>query len=334
MDDPQLLGQAVAIGGVLWLLREPRTDWSVACAALCFCTALFIKQTLVAQPLALLCWLALYDRPRAGRLAGYGLLLALALLGASMVAFGPGFILKLFPPRGYSAAAALHALAGWSADRFIPLGCALAAVAGFRHDRYVRLCALYAGIALIIGTFLAGGDGTDRNVFFDADIALAMTIGVALHRVGAMGTRRGSALRATIACGCLCYFAVASLIVVGGDWLETEYWRSPLVDEAAEASREIAFLRSADGPALCTSLALCYWAGKAPQADLFNLNQHYASHPEDGGVLLRLVGDRYFGVMQLRSLAPLGSLPQLAPVLARAYRVDHAGRYGLFLVPQ
>jgi hypothetical protein len=38
--------------------------------------------------------------------------------------------------------------------------------------------------------------------------------------------------------------------------------------------------------------------------------------------------------MQLRSLAPLGSLPQLAPVLARAYRVDHAGRYGLFLVPQ
>jgi hypothetical protein len=334
MDDPQLLGQAVGIWGVLWLLREPRTDWSVFYAALCFCTALFIKQNLVAQPLALLCWLALYDRPRAVRLAGLGLALAGALLGASMLAFGPDFVLKLFPSRGYSAAAALNALAGWSADRFVLLACALAAFVGFRHDRYVRLCALYAGIALAIGTVFAGGDGTDRNVFFDADIALAMTIGLALHRAGAIGTRRGSALRASIAYGCFCYFAVAMLIVTSGDWLAAEYWRSPLVEETAEASREIAFLRSAEGPALCTSLALCYWAGKAPQVDFFNLNQHYARHPEDGRALLRLVSERYFRVMQLYALAPVRTLPQLAPAIARGYRIDHVGRYGMFLVPQ
>jgi len=334
MDDPQLLGQAIGMLGFLLLLREAPTDGSVACAALCFCIALFIKQNLVAQPVSLLCWLALYDRRRAVCFGGFCVVLALAMLGVSMLAFGPDFVIQLFAPRGYSTAAALHSLAGWSADRFILLGCALAAVVRFGDERCIQLCALYAGVALALGTFFAGGDGTDRNVFFDADIALAMTIGVALRRIGAIAARRASMLRATMACGCLCYFAAAMLVVTRGDWLAASYWHPALDEETTDAVREIAFLRSADGPAFCTSLALCYWAGKAPQVDVVNLDQHIAIHPENGRALLRLVTARYFGVMQLQSLGPLWNLPQLTSVIERAYRVDHISRYGIFLVPQ
>ena len=322
IDDPQLLGQAVGMSGLALVLARPRSDRAIACAALCFVAALTIKHSLVVQPLVALCWLAWCERRSALLFALVATALGLVVLALCMFAYGGDFLFRLYPPRGYSLATGFASLGGWAADRAVLLGLAGASSVVFFRDRHVRLCALYCGLALVAGTVFVGGDGVDRNVYFDADIALALSVGLFIDRMG----RRW--LQAAAVYGCLCYFAIAALVVTHAD-------RGPPLPEAEAASlRDVAFLRHADGPALCVTLALCYWAGKLPQVDAFNLDQHAARDPEQGARLLRLVASTYFRAMMLGALDQFPHVPQFAATVARFYRVDHQDRYGIFLLPK
>ncbi len=65
MDDPQMLGHAIAIGGLWLVLREPRLPRDMVGAAALFALAFFVKHNLVVLPLAVAAWLALLD-PAAG----------------------------------------------------------------------------------------------------------------------------------------------------------------------------------------------------------------------------------------------------------------------------
>src|SRR5450432_1632067 len=62
MDDPQLMGHAVQLFGLLLLLRG-----RILAAALMFCASLFLKHNLVALPLAAATWLLWKDRKAAQR---------------------------------------------------------------------------------------------------------------------------------------------------------------------------------------------------------------------------------------------------------------------------
>ena len=41
----------------------------------------------------------------------------------------------------------------------------------------------------------------------------------------------------------------------------------------AQSPRDIAFLKSRPGPALCDQLSLCLWAGKGAEVDVFNVGE-------------------------------------------------------------
>src|ERR1700755_3077980 len=56
VNDPQLLAHAPAVFAPLLLLREPRSHGRLAASALLFVAAMFIKQNLVAVPIACVLW--------------------------------------------------------------------------------------------------------------------------------------------------------------------------------------------------------------------------------------------------------------------------------------
>src|SRR6185312_10323393 len=85
MDDPQLLGHAVMMVGLLLLLR----DKPVA-AALTMAFALFVKHNLIALPIASALWLALADRRAAMKFAATGMAAGLAGLLLFYLVYGVG----------------------------------------------------------------------------------------------------------------------------------------------------------------------------------------------------------------------------------------------------
>jgi hypothetical protein len=323
MDDPQLLGHAVAMAGFLLLLRG-----NTAGAALAMTAALFVKHNLVAMPLAALIWLALFDRRNAIRFAAWGLGGALPGLVAFRLVYGVGLFGQLGSPRLFSFALLGENIAAWT----LWGGTALAVMAALllvrRGDRYVALCAIYALVAVLVGAFFSGGAGVDMNVWFDAAVALAMGAALAiggferpLHKV-------------------LAAFAYAIPLVCGltlaydGEWLGRDFWLHPARDEAAMAAADIDFLKAHDGPALCEMLSLCYWAGKPAEVDVFNLGQAFATRARSDDALVRLIEGRRFRAVQFDSMDEFALGPRVKDAFARNYRVDHEDDDGVFLVPR
>lgn len=293
MDDPQLLGHAVATWGLYLFLRG-----RIAAAAGAMAVALAVKHNLVALPAAALIWLLIYDRRAAWKFAGMGVACSLPLLA---------FVPHLASPRLFSFAFLGSSVLAW----LYWAGPALGAVAilPVRRDAGAALVALYAALSMLVGTAFSGGAGVDMNVWFDAAIAVSLSI--------AMGLARFPNLLS---------FACALPIALGYAWADH--------DSPAKADADIAFLRAHQGPALCEMLSLCYWAGKKAEVDVFNLGQAYAAHARDEAPLLKLIEAKYFRAAEFDSLDDFALGPRVKRTLLANYRIDHKDDTGVFLVPR
>ena len=305
MDDPQLLGHAVQLGALLLLLRE-RTFFS----ALLFGLSLFIKHNLLAMPLAAGLWLLAQDR-RAG--AAFLLwLLAFALSGLVLfqLGFGTSLIEQLASPRLFSLANLGTALSHlWWA--LLP-GLAMA---GFWPDRHSLFCWIYAGTALFLGLVLAAGDGVDANAFFDLGIALALALGLVVER------GRWPVLAAAS--------ALPLLIFLGVTFKDNNFFFTG--DFARSSARDIAFLKSRPGPALCDQLSLCMWAGKGAEVDVFNVGEAIKAGARDPAPLTQMIAHRHFASLQLIDRNGLG--PEVRRAIEKNYRADHSDDNGTFFIP-
>jgi hypothetical protein len=105
-------------------------------------------------------------------------------------------------------------------------------------------------------------------------------------------------------------------------------------DEAALAEQDIAFLRSANGQAICETLSFCYWAGKSATVDVFNLDQRFLTHSRNEAAFIAKIDAHEFRVIEFDSPAPFQFPPRTREALARGYRVDHTDDDGVFLVPK
>ena len=145
--------------------------------------ALFIKHTLIAIPVACVIWLVTFDRR-----AGYALLIAgVASITVGIVCcawiFGPGFLSQLVSPRTYIIARAVRRSAFWMMGMTAFVAMLILLVRRFPRDECVAFCALYAGVATVVGAIFIGGDGINWNVMFDATWALCLSAAVALSRL-------------------------------------------------------------------------------------------------------------------------------------------------------
>lgn len=329
MDDPQLLGHALGMAGVVVVMqgRRPR---SLVWGAALLTAALFVKHNLVAQPLALAAWLLLYDRRNGARFVTAGVLLSLAGLAAFRLGFGSDLLSHLVSPRNYSFVLLADNVGRWLDWGAVPLAILAVLLAVHGKDKYVVFCALYAGIALVLGVAFAGGAGVDANVFFDADIALALGCALAFNRFA----KSGVLWPAMTALALVPPLLVAVYLAYDDDWRDPDFWLHPMADDAATAHDDIAFLARHHGRAMCELLALCYWAGKGAEIDMFNTQQQYIAHARSDDDLVRKINARSFAVVQIDALEPFALTPRIRAALLGAYHIDHSDDDGVFLVPR
>ena len=330
MDDPQLLGHAIAMAGFLLVLRQRRDLLTLATAALLFTLAFFIKHNLVVLPVAVTAWLALYDRRSALRLAIAGGVFLIVGLIAFRLIYGLDLPGVLHSARIFALHDFAVNLSSWLIWGLLPLIAAGFLFAARRDDEFIVLCALYASIGFLVGASYFGGAGVDVNAMFDADIALALVAGLALNRLSGRGAIYASALVSAF----LLPLAIGLCIEFNSDWLEGDYWFHPMRDEAALAKQDITFLRAHNGSALCETLAYCYWAGKAPEVDVFNTGQQFATHSRSDDELVQTIAAHRFAALQFDSYSPFALGGRVRIAVDRAYRVDHANDDGVFLVPR
>lgn len=332
MDDPQLLGQALQLAAAFLVLRKPGTSAKMFFAAVLFVAGGFVKHNLFVLPLACLLWLALFDRTNARRLALCGAVLVLAGLAAFRVGSGFDLLDRLNSARSWSLSQMWSGFGAWLPFAAIPL-CALGSVA-VRNPKTppVAFVAIYAGMAIPVGAALLGGAGVDVNAMFDADIALALAVGLALDNLLA---KQQVLLRVTApAFAIACALPLAIQAAAGADWREPAFWIRPMGAERALAARDIEFLRAHPGPAMCESLAYCYWSGKPASVDVFNLDQQLRSGKRDPAPLLTLIRSRRFAAIELDETDPFPLPQSFATAISRHYRVDHDDDGGTFLVPR
>ena len=358
MDDPQMLGQAVSLAGVLVYLRirsEASTSpirgsrhefIGILAAALLFVLAGCVKQNLIAFPLAVLLDLLLRSRARALWFAVCGIVFATVALRWNLWIGGPGFVQEMLLPRSYSGAKAVLMLRDVFGPLLLPLVLACVAAWRNRSNPSRRFAGLTLVSSLLIGGYFAGGAGVARNALFDALCAMAILLGIVLS-----GTQTGTAR--TTAVGPLwtelplSRFGLVPLLfawmtipaLVEGTWRP---WSK--IHESLAAQRrfmeEVNMLRAQPGPALCESMLLCAMSGKPFVYDPFNATRLIQLGRLDGKALVRELEQHRYGTVQMRLPPPGDELtlqrfsPDILQVIRANYTVVWQGSDSTILVPK
>lgn len=334
MNDPQLLAHAVAVGGLALVVGE-RTPVRLGAGALLMLASGLVKNNLLALPLAVTLWLYTTDR-RALRpwlaAAVVGGVAALALLAA---VHGTSVFESMLRSRTISLALAAENAATWLPRLAAPLALGAMAAREAWRDPDARLLTLWAGLALAIGFLFAAGEGVAVNTWFELLIALALLGPWLLARLRALLPEAAQ----VVPLGALLLALLLDPLLQAPDRL----LRLPdvLAQHArweAGSDEDVAFLASTPDPVICETLALCFWAGKAPSVDLFNSRELFRGGHVDEETLLARVEAGEFAVVQLTALAPGRDdervSAHLALALQRHYVVDHVGTNGVFLRPR
>ena len=325
MDDPQLLAHAIAMGGLLLLLRERRSTTVIAGAAFLFVAALFVKHNVVALAVSLAIWLTLVDRRGALHYALFGAGFLAAGFVLFRIAYGRSLLDVIATARLYSLEQLAAGALAWLRWSLVPIAGLCFLLVHRSRDTHVRLCAIYAAVASVIGLAFLGGAGVDPNVLFDADIALALSAALVLD-----GLRGARALAIPAAYAIPLIYTAAT----NEEWRDPETWTRPYQDEAETAAHDIALISARSGPALCEMQSFCYWAGKPPAVDVFNVGQQFDTGARSDSGLAREVEARRFAVIQFDPDSPESLGERVHEAMNRSYRVDHVDDYGTFYVPR
>ena len=301
MDDPQLLGHALQLAALLLLLRGQ----SLAAAAI-FAVSLFVKHNLLALPLASALWLWRQDRAGALRFVGLGGGLLVLELLLFRLSYDVSLLSVVASPRLISMSNITSGIRNlWWA---LPL----AGLIRLRHPKK-DFCLIYAGTAFIFGLIFSAGDGVDANAFFDLAIACALILGLTMEQ-----TPLPAALSAAALLGFLFF-----------NFHNNNFYYTRAI--AAQSARDIAFLRSHPGPALCDQISLCLWAGKRAEVDPFNIGEQIKTGVRNPAALAEMIAAHHFAVIQFQVQDMLG--PQVQTAIAKHYRLDHNDDNGAFFTP-
>lgn len=334
MDDPQMLAHAVMCAGLLVLVRGESLSHAVAAAA-AMTAGLFVKHTLVAMPAAVALWLLLFDRRAAAAFIATGLACAVAGLAACLAFFGTDFIAGLGAPRRVSLAIAHAKLHGWLMPLGVPLVLAALSGIGTRRNPYAALFVLYAGAALAVGVIAAAGDGVNVNAMFELAIAVSLAAGHLLGRLGGAGIGGLARMRPPVIAAAGLSLALPAALPASGDVLWVAPWlRAERRDAAAEAEA-VRLIAAQPGPAVCQTLALCYWAGKPFSVDTFSFAQAVLLGRRDESALAGAIERGAFGSVQALTAAgrPFPTPATLAALRQHYRTVPVAPFIGELFVP-
>ena len=315
MDDPQWLAHALMTWGfVLLIPRRPGEALGLARAAgaaALMAAGGLVKHNLVALPLAATAWLTLHHRRDLLAWLAVGVAAVLAAAAVFEWAYGPAVFADLLAAdRRYAAARMGKALLPVLAvTPLLVLSTRL--LAARRADTRLDLLLLAVLLATPLGVVQRSGEGVNVNAHFEALIAACMAGAAALQLPGrpVRGAWRGAA-------GAL----LLPFIVLVPLTLHAERAEFAGRASAARAWEDMrARLAAVPGPVACETPALCYWAGKGFELDVFLYGQH-VTRTQDASALLRALDARRFAAVQLDAPhAPhLGDVANPVPALVAA----------------
>jgi hypothetical protein len=327
IDDPQLFAHALVLGGLV-LVAGGRTTQRLGGAALLMVLGGLVKHNLVAVPLAVTCWLWARDRQvfRLWLILSGGA--AAAALLALWLLFGSDVFAAILARRDASLLIGARVAAEWLPSLAAPLAIGLLALREAWRDPDARLLALYAGFSLVLGLVFLTGEGVGYNVLFDLTIALSLLGVFLLARDGR--AIPAAAVGLALLLGPLIRMPAALVALPSG--------LADLRKIDAASWQDVNYLTPFEGPVLCETLALCFWAGKPPTVDLFNSQQAFRAGRADEHALAEQLSHGAFAVVQLTSIYKGRDDDRVSAALTNAlqrnYVVDRTSANGVFLRPR
>jgi hypothetical protein len=269
MNDPELLAEALSIGGLYFYLRNPLAPRFLSASALLFCLAGFTKQTLIVFPAVVAIDLLFRSRKALVAWLGAMLLFGGLLTAMTFVIDGRYFLLHLTGKRAYS-----YSMAWSQFHKYATLFQGLLVIATAWSISAVRSRPLFVWAFVLsnaLAFLLAGGAGIDLNIFFSALVTTVIACGFALSDTQfALAGRWSDAWNTTAALMVSILVFDIMLFVPGQLRRDREKMRnlSALEDEFRSS---VEYVKAHPGPALCESLLLCYEAGKPFEYEPFSV---------------------------------------------------------------
>ena len=291
LDDPQLLGHAVMLTGLsmFWLGGAGFVDMLGAAALMV--GAGLIKHNIVAVPLGVTLWLALFDRKRLGTWLGAAALCAVVAIALCAFIWGAGFFESLLTPRQTTLSklgTAILLLREMAPSLTLFAFLLFYPPSGDQDRRKMDgLAILYVLIALATGFFFYIGAGVSSNAFFDVVIGVVLGIGVLLTRLPGPPAR--TAMIVALVAGQLLMVTMGLPKVLNGS----------ISRQVRQDQADIDYLAAHPGKAICSDLTLCYWAGEEFALDLFNMDQLYTLHKRDPQALFASLRQHDFSMVVL-----------------------------------
>ena len=352
VDDPQTLGEAATMAGLVSYLSPPPGRLNLLRTAVLIVLAGFMKHNVLAIPAAITLDLAIRS-PRqlpfwlmccAGIVAG--------LLGLTQMVAGGAFIDHLLSPRIFAwHGVRYHLMKYLRLFKFpllaIVLGCRLV----FPARRFILIAWGLGSICL--ATIFSGFEGASYNMFQDAAVFLGVAAGVMLYELRKSAAASGRfagmvpAIAALVLAQPILSRTPSAVLELSRDGARLESNRRAEETFLADAR----FISDAHGPAICESLLLCYVAGKPFTLDPFNSRQYILAGKLDETQLIRRIAAHEFAVIQVRAdicddpattACHILHYPQkfnrftdeTLYAVDRYYRIDRRSRYGAFYVPK
>jgi hypothetical protein len=306
MDDPQMLAQVFFLSGLLLYVSRGREDIWLVGTALLFVLGGSIKHNLIDFPLAVFLDLCIFSRRRAFHFVVYmAFFLAFAVV-LNVLIGGPFFVAKLLTPRLYSVSGALKSFLRYYSIQ-VPFVAAAITMSYAIKNSSTRVIALFFVVSLIVGIGFAGGSGVAINTFFSNFLAISILVGImiAMLWTNAIALQESTYLK--IAIPVMVFGSLVFPMQSAGELHPVEKLQDVRMSEA-QFEREVGFLQSQPGPALCESLLRCYFAGKPYIYDPFNSTSLIRLGKIDPGEVTDKIRTHEYGAIQLDSL--LESMPR------------------------
>ncbi|MGC4097549.1 MAG: glycosyltransferase family 39 protein [Nitrospira sp.] len=299
MADPQWLAHAAQLFGLYLLLKSKNMGPLFYLSIVMMVAAGFIKHNLIVLPIAVFLWLLVSDRTAASRFMATGLLATGFFLFTFTMIHGMNFLQGLFLD-----------CREWHLDRILKmvyrrltpvlavlmlgtLGCALLPYSGIPI-----LLFFYFILACVWGAFISGGSGVDVNALFDFVIAAALIGSALLRHADRIECRKHSQV-SLVPVLVLVVLVTAVAVPLPYKMMKVrEFWKTRELRIETVAD-DIRYLSNAQGPAMCETLALCYWAGKTFEVDSFMTDQKIRAGVISHSKLTTLIESGYFSVIQL-----------------------------------
>jgi len=298
-NDPQWLGHACMMAGALLLLRSRQNGPLFYCAVLAMIVGGFIKQILIPLPLAATLWLFVYHKNAFRRWLVASILLVGTGLALLTVLHGEDFLRQLFlDPRVYSRSRIAAGIDEWFTPMLPLMALGVLAAPLLWRSKEGIFILLYVALSVLWAAFMLGGRDVGENAVFDVILALTLAVGVLIGQARSVRWAPSNEELPISALLVLC-LVLAIGVVSPKRFYESRALVKTLETSKALSDEDISFIAAHPGPVMCENLALCYWAKKEFEVDLFLTGQKIETGVFSEKKITDLIDAGYFAVVQL-----------------------------------